>query len=56
MKRAAYHQQLTALSTILSPQAAQSLPSSGDWTVDNTKLAAAKEEFHCLEKEGIVRR
>ena len=24
--------------------------------LDNTKLAAAKEEFHCLEKEGIVRR
>ena len=26
------------------------------WRLDNTKLAAAKEEFHCLEQEGIIRR
>ena len=25
------------------------------WRLDNTKLAALKEEFHCLEQEGIIR-
>ena len=54
MKRGVYRRQLTAL----KPHCHLWPPSNGQiqTLIDSTKLAAAKEEFHRLEKEGIVRK